>query len=248
MNNLRKIRFWFYRMIRSNKLIPLSHFIKWGRTNTFVDPFKRITWFGDRWEIGERWGMYHPDKAWMYYSTPLLTPNGGLFSVRHNPADFGDITIPMQVSLLSSQGIFEQQYGRFECRCTIPKGRGLWPAFWLYGANEDKHIEIDFESYGTGVQEINIHYGGSHHNIDIGPKKIRAERDNQNRFHELAIEWYPDRIDFFIDSVKIYSYRDKEVLDEYFNTDIKMWILINHGTKGIVEDSDFTVDYIRAYT
>ncbi|MEO0813248.1 MAG: glycoside hydrolase family 16 protein, partial [Myxococcota bacterium] len=30
---------------------------------------------------------------------------------------------------------FEQEYGRFEARMKMPSGRGLWPAFWMLGAN-----------------------------------------------------------------------------------------------------------------
>ena len=32
---------------------------------------------------------------------------------------------------LVSEGLFSQQYGRFEARINLPAGRGLWPAFWM---------------------------------------------------------------------------------------------------------------------
>ncbi len=35
---------------------------------------------------------------------------------------------------LTSVG-FDQIYGRFEARIKIPRGRGMWPAFWLLGQN-----------------------------------------------------------------------------------------------------------------
>jgi len=34
---------------------------------------------------------------------------------------------------LKTYGKFEQKYGRFEARIKIPKGQGMWPAFWLLG-------------------------------------------------------------------------------------------------------------------
>ncbi len=30
---------------------------------------------------------------------------------------------------------FEQKYGRFEARIKLPEGQGLWPAFWMLGAD-----------------------------------------------------------------------------------------------------------------
>ena len=37
-----------------------------------------------------------------------------------------------------TKGLFERNYGRFEARIKLPWGRGLWPAFWLLGANCDE--------------------------------------------------------------------------------------------------------------
>ena len=38
---------------------------------------------------------------------------------------------------LKTKGRFETTYGRFEARMRIPRGQGLWPAFWMLGANTD---------------------------------------------------------------------------------------------------------------
>jgi beta-glucanase (GH16 family) len=34
---------------------------------------------------------------------------------------------------IKTLGRFEQQYGRFEAAITVPRGQGLWPAFWMLG-------------------------------------------------------------------------------------------------------------------
>jgi len=36
---------------------------------------------------------------------------------------------------LLTQNRFSQQYGRIEARIQIPEGQGLWPAFWMLGAD-----------------------------------------------------------------------------------------------------------------
>src|SRR5580765_3914301 len=36
---------------------------------------------------------------------------------------------------MQTKGLFSQQYGRFEARIKIPKGQGMWPAFWMLGSD-----------------------------------------------------------------------------------------------------------------
>jgi len=38
---------------------------------------------------------------------------------------------------LKTLGRFSQAYGRFEARIKIPRGQGIWPAFWMMGVNID---------------------------------------------------------------------------------------------------------------
>ena len=38
---------------------------------------------------------------------------------------------------IKTKGLFAQTYGRFEARIRIPRGQGLWPAFWMLGDNID---------------------------------------------------------------------------------------------------------------
>jgi beta-glucanase (GH16 family) len=38
---------------------------------------------------------------------------------------------------IKTLGRFSQLYGRFEARIKIPRGQGIWPAFWMMGVNID---------------------------------------------------------------------------------------------------------------
>ena len=198
------------------------------------------------------------------------------FIVDHHPYTFPDdfrsdppqpITINHRKSLLTSQVSFQQQYGRFECRCTIPFFRGSWPAFWLWTQKGDEgskiYTEIDiFELYGrkdgkkAGIQEINLHYWLNDVVQTMMPWKVKIQKDpDQLRFHEFVLEWTPKKIEIFTDGQKIFRYTRKDVLDEYYNQPGQsMWIVINNGMdpKYVPADdesyeSEFWVDYIRAY-
>lgn len=107
-----------------------------------------------------------------------------------------------------TRGKFEQKYGRFEARLKLPSGRGLWPAFWLLGANIDQVSwpacgEIDVMEY-RGQEPRAIH--GSAH----GPGYSGGGAKTQTftlpgadgfdaDFHVFALEWKPDELDFFVD-------------------------------------------------
>ena len=171
-----KIRFWFYRNFRKKKLKNISPANKPGLELTFDDDFNKVSWSttsDTKWLSREGWGSFHPDKTSVHYGPPelLYGTSYAKFTVKYNPRTFPDdhrtgnpITIPFEVSLLSTQKSFKQQYGRFECRCTIPFDPGVWPAFWMWGSTWPPEIDV-FELYGNkdgksaGKQCINLHYG-----------------------------------------------------------------------------------------
>src|SRR5688572_8269617 len=39
---------------------------------------------------------------------------------------------------IKTLGRFDQVYGRFEARLRVPRGQGMWPAFWMMGADFDE--------------------------------------------------------------------------------------------------------------
>jgi len=110
---------------------------------------------------------------------------------------------------LKTQGLFQQAYGRFEARIKIPYGQGLWPAFWLLGANVGQvgwpqcgEIDI-FENIGREPSTIHgsIHGpgypgGASITSAFILPGGQRFADD----FHVFAVEWEPNVVRFYVDS------------------------------------------------
>ncbi len=107
---------------------------------------------------------------------------------------------------LTTLGKFERGYGRFEARLRLPRGQGIWPAFWLLGAN--------FANAGwPGCGEIDImevrgqqprltrgslhgpgYSGGANHG-----REIDAGADLSSDFHVYAVEWDPGRVIWKLD-------------------------------------------------
>lgn len=271
-----KIRYRIYNKYGFNKLKNISNLYKKGYCPTFVDDFDKESWSYDGnnklWKIGEPWGLFHPENLSVYYSSPDIIKynNNAIFFIKYNPKEFihpktkEKIIIPFESSKLSSHKTFIQSYGRFECRCTLPNEKSTWPAFWLWGKSWPPEIDI-FETYGkkdgksNNIQQINLHYGFTENKTKNQMKPWKIKVDDyfliDNVFHEYALEWKSNKIEMFIDGVKIFRYTRKKILNKYFNTsNAKMGIVINHSIDPNYSDiidkdyySEFKVDYIRAY-
>ncbi len=118
-------------------------------------------------------------------------------------------------SRINTRENFDQQFGRFEARIQMPGGRGVWPAFWLLGANietepdDDPNTvvwpfsgEIDITEQ-RGQEPFRSH--GSMHGPGYSAGQALTSfldlEDNRfdTGFHVYAVEWTPEAVDFFID-------------------------------------------------
>ncbi len=108
---------------------------------------------------------------------------------------------------IKTQGLFAQQYGRFEARLITPYGPGIWPAFWMLGANIatvpwPRCGEIDIMELRG--QEPHLLHGTIHGPGYSGGNPITKTYGLDNdrfdkKYHLFAIEWDYEKIDFFID-------------------------------------------------
>jgi beta-glucanase (GH16 family) len=111
-------------------------------------------------------------------------------------------------------GKFSQAYGRFEARIRIPRGQGLWPAFWMLGANIDqvgwpRSGEIDImENIG---KEPNVVHGTMHGPGYSGaggiggPFSLNGGVPFADDFHVYAVEWDPAGIRWLVDDTPYFQ-------------------------------------------
>jgi len=109
---------------------------------------------------------------------------------------------------LKTQGKFTTEYGKVAVRMKIPRGQGIWPAFWMLGADIESAGwpacgEIDvMENIG---KEPSIVHGTIHGPGYSGSKGISHQYSLPNGaaladdFHVYAVEWSPDSITFSLD-------------------------------------------------
>jgi len=156
-------------------------------------------------------------------------------------------------------------YGRIEVKAKIPTGRGTWPAIWMLGENIrkvgwPKCGEIDIlENVGFDPNTIhaNIHTEAYNHMKGNGKgNRIQANRPWE-RFHVYAVEWYPDRLEFFFDETRYFVYRNEGTGDAAWPYDKPHYLILNlaiggswGGAQGIDETlfpHRYEIEYVRVY-
>lgn len=161
------------------------------------------------------------------------------------------------------------QYGRVAARIQLPYGQGVWPAFWMLGANIDENGgdtpwpatgEIDIlEMYGSrddGVVEANIHYEGRpgrHASMGAVPTRLDAGRFADN-FHVFELEWDETSLKWFVDGRQFAS--TSITGDQFTEFHHPFFMLLNVALGGraagpVNADTPFPtfmyVDWVRVY-
>ena len=114
---------------------------------------------------------------------------------------------------IKTKGLFTTKYGRIEARIKIPFGQGIWPAFWMLGANIDSVNwpqcgEIDIME-NIGKEPAMIHgtlhgpgySGGSGRTASFTLPRGQRFAD---AFHTFAIQWSATSVQLYVDG-SLYS-------------------------------------------
>jgi beta-glucanase (GH16 family) len=148
---------------------------------------------------------------------------------------------PYTSGRLNTMGHFEQAYGRFEARIKFPAGQGLWPAFWMLGANFKEVSwpacgEIDIMEIAGSQPSITI---GSLHGTNLnrtGSYQLRGAKLS-DAFHLYAIEWTPDAVKWFVDGTAYQTFTREQITAAgmSWGLDHPFFILLNLAVGGIFD-------------
>jgi beta-glucanase (GH16 family) len=171
---------------------------------------------------------------------------------------------------LTTQTLLTQKYGRLEARIQLPAGKGLWPAFWLLGANIDKVTwptcgEIDvLELRGhEPATVISSLHGPEYSGSGAISKKFTLPTGTFDQdFHLFRVEWDPAQISFSVDDQIFQSVSAHNVIGggRTWVYDSPFFVILNLAVGGsfltaagqpdsnTLFPSSMTVDYVRSYT
>jgi len=109
---------------------------------------------------------------------------------------------------LLTAGKFTQQYGHIEARIKLPRGQGIWPAFWMLGSNigsvgwpQSGEVDI-MENIGRepGTNHGSLHGPGySGGNPLTGTYTLPGGAALADAFHTFAIDWDPSGVSWSLD-------------------------------------------------
>jgi beta-glucanase (GH16 family) len=148
---------------------------------------------------------------------------------------------------------FAFRYGFVEARARVPKGKGLWPAFWMLPASYESRPEIDvMEMYGDSTRVVRMHL---HYFEDDGARASATGRwqgpDFSAGWHTFAVDWNASRIVWYVDGVERWRVSDDSAVP-----DERMYLLFNLAVGGDAPGapnastafpSYFDVDYVRVW-
>jgi beta-glucanase (GH16 family) len=156
-------------------------------------------------------------------------------------------------------------YGRFEARIKFPSCLGTWPAFWMMPTNPKyggwpNSGEIDIlEHVGFEPDKLhfNLHTGKYNHMKKTGRGTSIHYENPMADYHIYAVEWFPDRIDWFFDDKKVLTVKndgsgtDAWPLDQPFHLKLNLAFGGSWGAEKGVDlkplPMEMQVDYVRVF-
>jgi len=159
---------------------------------------------------------------------------------------------------LTTDGKHSWTYGKVEARMKLPKGQGMWPAFWMLGQNIHQvgwpgcgeidimeHINNEDVLYGT------LHWHNDRH--ESSGNRIPCE---VMEFHNYAVEWDRDSVRWFLDGTRYHGVCIKDSINGTEEFHRPHYVIINLAIGGSwPQNPDETtrfpdtvfVDYVRVY-
>ncbi|MEJ2858465.1 MULTISPECIES: family 16 glycosylhydrolase [unclassified Saccharothrix] len=164
---------------------------------------------------------------------------------------------------INTSAKFTTTYGRVEARMKMPRGKGIWPAFWMLGQDIGSvgwpnSGEIDIMEF-LGHQQNTV-YGTIHGPGYSGAGGIGMAYNGPNfadGFHTFAIDWTPQGIAWSVDG---YVYQRRTPADlggKQWVFNKPFFIILNLAVGGewpgypdasTVFPQQFVIDYVRVST
>lgn len=156
-------------------------------------------------------------------------------------------------------------YGRIEVSAKLPSGRGTWPAIWMlpsdweYGGwpNSGEIDIMEHVGYDPNRVHGSVHTAAYNHTIGTQRSAVLPVPTALTEFHKYAVEWFEDRIEFYINDIFYFTFSNENKGWETWPFDKRFHLILNiavggnwGGVQGIdsnVFPATMEIDYVRVY-
>jgi beta-glucanase (GH16 family) len=199
-----------------------------------------------------------------YYTAPpnnLFFQDGKMF-IEAKAETFGGKNYTS--ARIKTQGKKTFKYGRIDVRAILPKGNGIWPAFWLLPQDNvyggwPKSGEIDMmELKGGEPAKVlgTLHYGPGPGSTYISRNYSLSGSTFNDQFHVFSLEWKQDQIKWYIDDILFSTINKADLGSNNYPFNEFFYFIINLAVGGNFPGAPdantlfpqwLIVDYIRVY-
>jgi beta-glucanase (GH16 family) len=253
------------------QLLDMSKFVFMFSDEFDGDALDETKWEGHGFNLN---ADYPHARRGSFWAKEMLSVGDGCLRITTDYCPEGLRNGPAGYYNSGIQTFYTQKYGYFECRCILPKGEGIWAAFWMFcdgvgsignGGVDGAELDI-FESpfymdRPNNCVHMNIHYDGyAEHHKGENEGKFYVNNPYEE-FNTYGMEWNEDEYIFYINGVEACrtDFGGASQVPEYMILSVEMesegseWTgvptdrVINSKANGKLFPSSFVIDYVRAY-
>ena len=234
-----------------------------GYQLVFDDEFDGDTLNRKNWGYNYSWGHSHNHSGWCVPENVIV--KDGILTLKgenkQHPDSVGkQYTFNNQKSdimytsgAVNTAGTFRFNYGYFEARLKMPKGKGMWPAWWMLKDGWPPEIDMLEILCSRPTQlRVNCHYGPAWNDERSHEQVINLDFDSTDDFHVYGFEWTPKYMKYYVDGVQVgHALTTKEALDQCTN----MYMILNLAIDGwdgkpdgsTVWPAEYQCDWVRVW-
>jgi len=202
-------------------------------TTSFLEPFDELNLASsestDGWTTQYIWDRNTIINQELQYYVDPRTHEVNPFSIDEGVLTISAIPTPNHLAetannqpylsgVLTSRNWFEQQYGRFDVRAQVPKGQGLWSAFWMLPTHKSwpegiavlpeldimEHLGHQVSTYHTTLHSNQTGKLTSH------PYDHNRLGDLTDGFHLYSAVWTESEVSWYLDGKLMASHPSPE--------------------------------------
>jgi len=150
---------------------------------------------------------------------------------------------------------FSFLYGYAETRAKLPRGAGMWPAFWLLPKSGAWPPEIDileWQGVDPTVDVVTLHWQDAQGNPAQSSSGVDTGVKLWQDYHTYGVDWEPDAITWYFDGRPIKRFTQRQWIPNkpmyvVFSLAIGGWEPGQNHPAASEFPATFAIDYVRVW-